>query len=104
MHKAKIIRNERILLNEGLFVVEVKVFEVPKSKRYPEGVKLKCVLIDEEMGKPRILLDNHAPHGFHLHTRLPEDHDFRVSLDISDYEEAIKIFFQEVRKVVSSEG
>jgi hypothetical protein len=65
---------------------------------------VKCVLLDAELGKPRVLLDNHEPYGFHLHTRLPEDHDFRVSLDISDYEEAIQIFFKEVRKVVSNKN
>ena len=104
MHKAKLIRNDRIVLKGGLFIVEIKAFEVPKGKKYPEGVKLKCVLIDQEMGKPRILLDNHAPHGFHLHSRLPEEHDFREPLDVSDYEDAIKLFFKQVRKVISNEN
>lgn len=104
MQKAKLIRNERVTLNEGAFVIQIKAYEVPKTKKYPEGIKLKCVLIDVEAGKPRVLLDNHEPHGFHLHTRLPEDHDFRVSLDITDYEEAIRVFFKEVRKVVSNES
>jgi hypothetical protein len=103
MQKAKLIRNQRITLEEGRFVVEVRAFEVAKNKKFPQGIKMKCVLIDMELGRPRVLLDNHEPHGFHLHTRLPEDHDFRVSLDILDYEEAIRVFFNEVRKVVSNE-
>lgn len=84
--------------------MEIKAFDVPVDERFPSGVKLKCVLIDVEQGKPLVLLDNHEPFGFHLHTRLPEDHDFRVSLDIDDYNEAIRVFFTEVRKVVSHEG
>jgi hypothetical protein len=52
----------------------------------------------------RILLDNHEPYGFHLHAGLPDDPSFRVKLDILDYKEAIKIFFYEVRKVVSNES
>ena len=100
MNKARLVQNQRIVLKDGLFVIEVKVYEVTKSKKFPEGVKVRCVLIDTETLKPRLLLDNHAPFGFHLHTKLPEDSDFRVSLDIDNYEDAIKIFFDEVKKAI----
>lgn len=103
MQKAKLLRDERVTLQDGRFVVEIKAYEVPAGRRFPTGIKLKCVLIDVEQAKPRVLLDNHEPFGFHLHTRLPEDPDFRVSLDIEDYEEAIRVFFAEVGKVVSHE-
>ncbi len=83
---------------------EIKAYEVPRDSKYPVGVKLKCVLIDVKQDKPRVLLDNHEPFGFHLHTRLPDDPDFRVKLDIADYEEAIRVFMKEVRKVVSNES
>lgn len=79
---------------QGRFIVDVKVYEVPISEKFPNGIKLKCVLVDVEQGKPRVLLDNHEPFGFHLHTRLPEDPDFRASLDIVEYEEAISVFFR----------
>jgi hypothetical protein len=78
MHKAKIIRKERVVLAEGRFVFEIKAYEVPRDSKYPVGVKLKCVLIDVKQDKPRVLLDNHEPFGFHLHTRLPDDPDYRV--------------------------
>ena len=104
MKKAKLIRDQRFILSQGLFKAEIKAYEVPVSRKFPIGIKLKCVLIDVEQGKPRILLDNHEPYGFHLHAGLPDDPDFRVTLDILDYEEAIKIFFNEVRKVVSNEN
>lgn len=104
MKRARLIRSERVTLNSGAFVIEIKAYEVQKTKKYPEGIKLKCVLIDVGIGKPRVLLDNHEPYGFHLHARLPEDHDFRVSLGITDYEEAMRTFFKEVRKVVSNES
>ena len=104
MQKAKIIRNERVVLAQGLFIIEIKAYEVPKSSKFPEGVKLKCVLIDVEQGKPRVLLDNHQPYGFHLHAKLPDDPNFRVELDILDYHEAIRVFMKEVRKVISNES
>lgn len=103
MHKAKLIRNQRIILQDGRFALEIKAYEVPSDERFPTGVKLKCILIDVEQSKPRILMDNHEPFGFHLHARLPDDPDFRVSLNIEDYQEAIQVFFAEVRKVVSYE-
>jgi hypothetical protein len=103
MQKAKQLRNQRIVLDKGRFIVEIKAYEVPFSSRFPRGIKLKCVLIDVEQGRPRVLLDNHEPFGFHLHARLPDDPEFRVSLDIEDYEEAVRVFFGEVRKVVYRE-
>jgi hypothetical protein len=103
VQKAKILRNQRVILEQGRFVMEIRAFAVPVGRRFPSGIKLKCVLIDVEQGRPRVLLDNHEPFGFHLHTRLPEDPNFRVSLDIEDYNEAIRVFFAEVRKVVSHE-
>ena len=84
MQKAKLLRHQRVTLREGRFVVEIKAYEVPAGRRFPSGIKLKCVLIDVEQGKPRVLLDNHEPFGFHLHARLPDDPDFRVWLDIED--------------------
>lgn len=104
MQKAKAIRNDRVILAEGRFVIEVKAYEVPKSTKYPVGIKLRCVLVDVEHGKPVVPLDNHELFGFHLHSRLPDDPDFRVKLDINDYEEAIHVFMTEVRKVVSNES
>lgn len=103
MEKAKLLRDEHIILAQGQFVIEIKAYQVPNSQKFPTGIKLKCVLIDTKQKKPRVLLDNHEPFGFHLHSRLPDDPDFRVSLDIHDYEEAIKVFFGEVRKVVAYE-
>lgn len=103
MKKAKLLRNQRVVLEEGRFVIEIKAYEIGKGPRFPEGIKLKCVLVDALQGKPRILLDNHEPFGFHFHSRLPEDPDFRVALKVRDYEDAIQIFFTEVRKVLSRE-
>ena len=104
MAAAKLIRNQRLVIGSGRFVVEVKAYEVTRSLKFPIGIKLKCVMIDVEQGQPRLLLDNHEPYGFHLHTRLPDDPDFRVSLNIQDYDEAIRLFFGEVRKVLSDEN
>jgi hypothetical protein len=98
--KAKLIQSQQGSFGQGRFSYEIKAYEVPLSRRFPRGIKLKCALIDRELGKPLVLLDNHEPFGFHLHSLLPDNPDFRMPLDIRNSEEAIRIFFDEVRKVI----
>jgi hypothetical protein len=61
------------------------------------------VLLDVERNVPRLLLDNHEPFGYHLHTKLPEDKNFRAPVDVEDYADAIRLFIAEARKVIADE-
>jgi hypothetical protein len=70
-----------------------------KSLKFPEGMKVKCVLLNTQAGTARLVLDNHAPFGYHLHTELPHDKKFRLLLNLRSYQEAIKIFFEYARKI-----
>jgi hypothetical protein len=72
--------------------VILQVARVPAGKKFPNGIKAKYVLIDVDGGFPRLLLDNHEPFGFHMHTRLPEDESHRVSLSLTDYRDALDLF------------
>ncbi len=103
MAHARVLVDDVLVFNEGRLFAEMKVFEVPKSKKFPEGIKVRCVLVDNESRLPVLLLDNHEPFGFHLHTKLPEDKNFRVSLHIKTYPEAIAHFLKEAKKVVNRE-
>lgn len=94
---------ETIVFAGGRFQARVKVIEVPKSSKFPDGIKVKCVLLDVELRLPRLLLDNHEPFGYHLHTRLPDDKNFRESVMVFDCEEAVRLFMKEARKVVEGE-
>ena len=49
----------------------------------------------------RLLVDNHEPFGFHMHTRLPEDRSIREILPTTDYNEALQIFLKEVERIVN---
>ncbi len=85
------------------FAISVKVTEVPDSSlKYPEGVKASFVLLDLTINLPVVLVDNHAPFGFHLHPGLPEDKNLRKELKTSSYEEAYRIFMEEVSKYVEN--
>lgn len=103
MAKARVLIDEVLFFREGRFVAEVKVFEVPASNKFPDGIKVRCVLVNTEIKKPVLLLDNHEPFGFHLHTQLPADKNFRVPLMTKIYSEAIAHFIKEATKVVSHE-
>ena len=102
MKKAIVLLSERLDVSEK-FRVELTVLKVVPSARHPEGVKVSFVLIDTERGVPRLVVDNHAPFGFHVHTRLPEKRDERQILPTTDYVEALDEFWRFVKEIVRDE-
>jgi hypothetical protein len=98
----------RTLLDEAFafnsrYRVHLLVLEVETSLKFPQGVKAKFVLIDVEGGFPRLLVDNHEPYGFHMHTALPNDKSVRVELTVKDHNEALDLFFAEVERITENE-
>lgn len=85
------------------FRLEAKVCEVKPSEKYPEGFKAKFVLIDVERNVARLLVDNHATFGFHIHTQLPDDKTTRVSLELNNFFEAFEEFLNEAERIVKNE-
>lgn len=53
-------------------VLEISFFEVPKSGRYPEGLKYSLFLVLRETGRVLVGFDNHFPKGPHVHLRTEE--------------------------------
>ena len=57
--------------------MELKVHEVGKSSKYPEGLKYGLICKDLKTGT-RVLLDNHHPKGPHIHLNEEElPYEFR---------------------------
>lgn len=102
MSAAKIILNEKFAINSRYRVV-LHVLEVAVSEKFPQGIKAKYVLIDTEGNFPRLLVDNHEPYGFHMHTALPNDHEVRTELSVTDHKAALALFYQEVERIVKDE-
>lgn len=48
------------------YILEMDIFRVAKSAKYPDGVKYGLILTDSRTGK-RVLMDNHHPKGPHVH-------------------------------------
>ena len=48
------------------YVVEVVIYEVSVTQKYPDGIKYRLIFMDQKEGK-KILMDNHHPKGPHVH-------------------------------------
>lgn len=102
MTATRIIIDEAFAINSRYRVV-LLVIRVPLNRKFPLGVKAKYVLIDAEGGFPRLLVDNHEPYGFHMHTALPEDNAVRVALAVNDHNGALDLFFEEVERIIKND-
>jgi hypothetical protein len=72
-------------------IVELKVWEVPKSEEYPAGRKFSLFLVAK--GAVLVGIDNHRPKGPHLHLGKDEQ-PFRYA----DDDQLLKEFWELVRK------
>jgi hypothetical protein len=70
--KAELVIHQKLTSPKGI-VREVTIWRVPKSIRYPEGLKYRLVLVERVSGKLLLLYDNHWPKGHHLHRRGKEE-------------------------------
>ena len=102
--KAKFIVNRTLVLsNDGRYEGVIQVLEVVESEKFPLGIKARFVLLDTYEETARLLVDNHEPYGFHMHTKLPGDHRYREKIETNDYEEALQIFLREVERIIRHE-
>ena len=88
MPRAVKVMHEKIRTAEDV-VVELKVWRIPKSTNYPEGVKYS--FFATHSGKVLVGYDNHKPKGHHRHFAGEEEpydfdgfdklrHDFETDL------------------------
>lgn len=86
MIKAKLLYALKETLNNGL-LVEWKVWKVPQSEKYSEGIKYRLALVDPQLRKVILLYDNHWPKGSHIH-RKHEESSYRfqsLSILLEDF-------------------
>ena len=102
MTKARVLLDQKLNISER-FRVELKVFEVEPREKHPEGVRVRFALIDVLKKAPRLLIDNHAPFGFHVHNELPGNKDKRQILKSKDYQEALDEFWGLVQEITNNE-
>jgi hypothetical protein len=87
--KATLIFHQKLSLPRG-FITERKIWKVPSSERYPNGIKYRLVLVDPKSRNVLLLFDNHWPKGPHIHWD-----DKERSYVFENFEQLIKDFIQE---------
>lgn len=97
---AEIIFEQAISINER-FRVDLRVLMVKQSKRFPDGIKARYVLVDIIDKVPRLLVDNHQPYGFHIHTGLPSNRSLRSQLENYDYKQAREEFWKRTWEIIN---
>jgi len=95
MKKAEEIFSHRGLTESNNYLMDIIVYKVPKSKKFPDGIKSKFRLIHAPSNSLVILIDNHEPFGFHEHTKNEE----RKKLVISKWEDALDLFMSKVKEL-----
>jgi len=102
MTKATILLDQKLDISER-YRVELKVFEVQKSERFPERIKVSFILIDVIAKVPRLLIDNHAPFGFHVHEDLPSNKESRRQIPVNDYSEIMEEFWRLAKEIINGD-
>ncbi len=100
---SQILIDRTLIFRGGDFVAHIRVLEVDVSTKFPGGIKAKYILVDTKRNVPRLLVDNHEPYGYHMHTHLPEDKNIRLPLEVKGYNQALSLFLEEARKVLRDE-
>ena len=59
-------------------MIELKVWELPVSEKYPNGIKYSLFCVNVEDSRVVVGFDNHHPKGHHLHIDDEEQHYFYV--------------------------
>jgi hypothetical protein len=86
----KLLFHERVTDEEGnLF--EAKIWSVPISGRYQEGIRYRLAFLRHREKSPAVLYDNHHPKGHHRHLGSTEEpYNFRnVDQLIRDFREDV---------------
>jgi hypothetical protein len=100
MPKAQVIYEQKLDISDR-YRVELEVLAVEPSAKYRDGIKVSFILIDGMEKVPRLLVDNHAPHGFHVHTELPGNKEARSELKVETYKEALEEFWRLAKEILN---
>ncbi len=70
----------------------------PNDSR-PDDYKVNFVLVDLRTLKPVLLLDNHAPFGYHVHPDAEQNHKERIQISVSSPYEALDLFLKKAKEI-----
>jgi hypothetical protein len=108
--KSRLPINKRWIAVDGqgrICICEVHIEQTSNKTLYPpDGVKSVFKVKREktpggEDFEAVILIDNHEPFGFHVHSRLPEQNDFRETIHVSSWQEAWIEFEEKIEEILN---
>lgn len=88
-------------------IIDVSIEQTFDTLMYPpDGIKSVYKILREtsrESGDYEIiyLIDNHEPHGYHSHPKLPENHNIRTIIHVSTWKEAWDIFDKKRKEILN---
>jgi len=62
----RLVRREKIIDEQG-GIIELAIWQVPKSADYPEGIRYRCAYVPPEERRPSVLYDVHRRKAHHRH-------------------------------------
>ncbi len=92
---ASLVFHEKIIQGDGS-IVEMKIWRVSKTAKYPEGYRYSLFLVKE--GKVLVGYDNHHPKGHHRHHGDKQEPYLFMNIEKLVHD------FSEDRKRMSHEG
>ncbi len=77
-------------------ILEIKIWEVPKSKDFPEGIKYSMVYVkvDEEGARRILCYDNERGKGHHRHYFDEEER-----IEFKGWDELVRMFMEDVKEL-----
>lgn len=98
--KVPVIFNKSIKM--GDYVAKMKIQSVPPNANRPDGFKINFILLRLADFERVLLVDNHAPFGYHMHAN-PSNPKERVTLEVSSPFEALDIFVKKAKEISNEE-
>jgi hypothetical protein len=92
----ELLLDSKQALNSGL-LIEIKIWKVERSNKYPEGIKYRLVLVNPLKKMVLLLFDNHFPKGPHIHNCEGQE----VEYHYESMQKLIEDFYHSFQKVES---
>jgi len=94
----KLVRREKVIDEQG-GIVELAIWQVPKSTDFPEGIRYRLAYVPPGEGQPAILYDVHRGKTHHRHSEGTE-HPYQFN----SVDQLIADFQADVERVKTARG
>ncbi len=94
----KLVLREKVIDEQG-GIVELAIWQVPKSADFPEGVRYRLAYVPPGEGQPTILYDVHRGKAHHRHAEGTE-HPYQFN----SVEQLVEDFRADIERIKTARG